>query len=290
MATLYLIGLGLSDERDVSVKGLEAIRASEKVFLEGYTSMLNVDQAKLEAFYQRPVVFCWRETVEIDMDQILAEISQPENAGKSFSFLVIGDPFCATTHTDLQLRAIKLGIRVKAIHNASIINAVGVCGMQLYSFGQIVSIPFFQPKWRPYSFIDKIAFNYQHNFHTLVLLDIRVREISDENLIKGKKIFDPPRFMTVNVAIEEIVEAENGVKTGVFGDVWEAKAFGVARIGADDQIIRSGTLRELLQVDFGKPLHSMVICAKKLHTVEEEMYEFYRNGGTGSPVPAKEEA
>lgn len=43
----------------------------------------------------------------------------------------------ATTHTDLQLRASALGITVKIIHNASIMNAVGACGLQLYRFGEV---------------------------------------------------------------------------------------------------------------------------------------------------------
>ena len=59
------------------------------------------------------------------------------------AFLVVGDPFAATTHTDLQLRAREKGVAVRAIHNASIVNAVAVCGLQLYRFGQTVSIVFF---------------------------------------------------------------------------------------------------------------------------------------------------
>ena len=43
MAILYMIGLGLSDETDITVKGLEVIKKSEKLFLESYTSLLNVD-------------------------------------------------------------------------------------------------------------------------------------------------------------------------------------------------------------------------------------------------------
>jgi diphthine synthase len=31
---LYMIGLGLGDEKDVTVKGLEAIKRSKRVFLE----------------------------------------------------------------------------------------------------------------------------------------------------------------------------------------------------------------------------------------------------------------
>ena len=43
----------------------------------------------------------------------------------------------ATTHTDLELRARRAGIAVRVIHNASIMNAVGVCGLQLYRFGEV---------------------------------------------------------------------------------------------------------------------------------------------------------
>lgn len=44
---LYLIGLGLADETDVTVKGLELIKKAERVYLEAYTSILLVDIANL---------------------------------------------------------------------------------------------------------------------------------------------------------------------------------------------------------------------------------------------------
>lgn len=44
---LYVIGLGLGDEKDITVRGLEAVRGSSKVVLEHYTSILGVDKAKL---------------------------------------------------------------------------------------------------------------------------------------------------------------------------------------------------------------------------------------------------
>lgn len=79
-----------------------------------------------------------------------------------------------------------------------------------------MSIPYFQEKWRPYSFLNKIAANIDRKFHTLVLLDIRVREISFENLSKGLEVFDPPRFMSCKEAVEQIFEAEENLKTGKF--------------------------------------------------------------------------
>lgn len=44
---LYVIGLGLSDERDITVKGLDAVRSCERIYLEAYTSILMVDKETL---------------------------------------------------------------------------------------------------------------------------------------------------------------------------------------------------------------------------------------------------
>ncbi len=44
---LFLIGLGLGDEKDVTVKGLEAVKRCSKVYLEHYTSVLGVDKERL---------------------------------------------------------------------------------------------------------------------------------------------------------------------------------------------------------------------------------------------------
>ena len=61
---------------------------------------------------------------------------------------VVGDAFAATTHSDLVLRAKGIGCKVKHIYNASIMNAVAGCGLQLYRFGQAISIVFFTQTWR----------------------------------------------------------------------------------------------------------------------------------------------
>lgn len=44
---LYLVGLGLADEKDITVRGLEVVRNAERVYLEAYTSILLVDKEKL---------------------------------------------------------------------------------------------------------------------------------------------------------------------------------------------------------------------------------------------------
>lgn len=90
----------------------------------------------------------------------------------------------ATTHADLIIRAKELLIPIQTIHNASIMNAVGACGLQLYNFGQTISIPFFTDNWRPDSFYDRIKENRNLGLHTLCLLDIKVKEQSIENLAR----------------------------------------------------------------------------------------------------------
>ncbi|CAJ0746026.1 9909_t:CDS:2 [Entrophospora sp. SA101] len=160
----YIIGLGLSDETDITIKGLEAIKSCERIYLEAYTSVLMVSKEKLEEFYDKKLILADREMVESQSDKILSKADKINVA-----FLVVGDPFGATTHTDLILRARELKIPVKIIHNASIMNAIGACGLQLYNFGQTVSIPFFTESWHPDSFYERIKENRSLGLHTLCL-------------------------------------------------------------------------------------------------------------------------
>ncbi|XP_035219257.1 diphthine methyl ester synthase-like isoform X2 [Stegodyphus dumicola] len=122
----YLIGLGLGDAKDITVKGLEIVRKAERVYLEAYTSILTVGKEKLEEFYEREIIIADREMVEQHADSIL------ENAvEKDIALLVVGDPFGATTHADIVLRAVEKNVPYKVVHNASIMNAVGCCGLQI---------------------------------------------------------------------------------------------------------------------------------------------------------------
>ena len=198
---LYLVGLGLGDEQDISLKGLQAVKECEEIWLENYTSvLLDSPKDRLEALYGKEIKLADREQVEQQVEAILDAAKKTKVA-----FLVVGDPFGASTHFDLVLLAAKQSIPVKVIHNASIMNAIAECGLQLYSFGPTVSIPFFEVSWRPESFYSKIAANRKAENHTLCLLDIKVKEQSLENLARGRKIYEPPRFMTVNQALQQIV-------------------------------------------------------------------------------------
>ncbi|XP_043713273.1 probable diphthine methyl ester synthase [Telopea speciosissima] len=269
---LYIIGLGLGDERDITLRGLEAVRKCDKVYVEAYTSLLSFGLSSdgfstLEELYGKPVILADREMVEEQAHDILAEAG-----GSNVAFLVVGDPFGATTHSDLVVRAKSLGVEVKVIHNASVMNAVGVCGLQLYRYGETVSIPFFTETWRPDSFYEKIQRNRVLGLHTLCLLDIRVKEPSLESLCRGKKQYEQPRYMTINIAIEQLLEVEKMRGESAYNE--DTTCVGFARLGSEDQMVVAGPMREILMVDFGAPLHCLVIVGKT-HPVEEEMLEFY---------------
>lgn len=269
---LYIIGLGLGDEKDITLKGLEAVRRCDKVYIEAYTSLLSFGissdgLSKLEELYGRPVTLADREMVEERADVVLSEAHRSDVA-----FLVVGDPFGATTHSDLVVRAKSLGLEVKVIHNASVMNAVGVCGLQLYRYGETISIPFFTETWRPDSFYEKIQRNRQLGLHTLCLLDIRVKEPSLESLCRGRKCYEPPKYMTINIAIEQLLEVEQTRGESAYST--ETICVGIARLGSDDQKVVAGSMKELQAVDFGAPLHCLVIVGET-HPVEEEMLNFY---------------
>jgi diphthine synthase len=47
---LYFIGLGLADEKDITVKGLEVVKNASRVYLEAYTAILLVEKDKLVSY------------------------------------------------------------------------------------------------------------------------------------------------------------------------------------------------------------------------------------------------
>lgn len=261
---LYLIGLGLSYRDDITVRGLEAVRNCSRVYLEHYTSILMAATIEeLENYYGKPVVLADRELVENSADEILS------NAGKeNVAFLVVGDPFGATTHTDLVLRARQRKIPVEVIHNASVMNAVSSCGLQLYNFGQTVSMVFFTDNWRPDSWYDKIWENRKIGLHTLVLLDIKVKEQSIENMARGRLIYEPPRYMSISQCCEQLLEIESKRKTQAYTP--ETPCVAISRLGSSSQSFRCGTMSELSEYDSGEPLHSLVILGRQIHELELE--------------------
>jgi len=133
---LYLIGLGLNDEKDISFKGLKIAKKASKIYLENYTSKMQCKKEDLERFYGKDILEVDRDFVEKKIEEIFEDAKKED-----IVFLVKGDVYSATTHIDLYLRAKKKNVPVKVILGTSIITAVGVVGLNLYNFGKVVSIP-----------------------------------------------------------------------------------------------------------------------------------------------------
>lgn len=251
--TLYLIGIGLADEKDITVKGLEIIRKCGKVYLENYTSLLQCSASDLEKFYGKKIIPADREKSE------QGDLGIVEEAGKKdVAFLVAGDPFSATTHTDLFKLAKEKKVSVKVVHNASILTAVGITGLQLYKFGKTASIPFAEEHPNLETPYNALKDNLEKGLHTLFLLDLRPAE---------------KKFMTVNEALEILENIEKKKKEKIVDK--KMLVVGCARLGSDNAVIKAGTLEEMKKFNFGKPPHCLIIPGK-MHFVEEEMLQIYK--------------
>ena len=245
---LTFIGLGLTDGKDITVRGKEAVMNAAKVYLEGYTSLLQCSHKELEKELGVSITVLSREDVEQKAEKILEEAHKDDVA-----LLVIGDPFGATTHADLYLRAKEADVEVDVIHNASILSAVGEVGLELYRYGKTVSIPYWEDGYEPTSFMNGIKENHERGLHTLCLLDIKA---------------DEKRFMSVKEGIEHLEKVGDDM-------IHESvPAIGVARLGAADQVVAAATLGQLRDADLGGPPHAIIIPGK-LHPVEEEMLELW---------------
>lgn len=264
--TLYLIGIGLSDEKDITLKGLEAVKRCDLVYLEHYTSILGTDKQMLEKLYGKKVLLADRDLVEKQAEEKLLEPAKI----KDVALLVVGDVFGATTHTDFFLRAKKMGVNIEVIFNASIMNAVGIVGLELYKYGKTTSIVFPDEGWLPETPYDVIKENRSRGLHTLCLLDIKVAEPTIKDLKKGKTTPQAPRYMTVGEGLEVLLALERKRQEGIITK--DMLAIGVARLGQHDMKIVSGTVKELLLVNFGQELHALIIPGT-LHHVEEEVLE-----------------
>jgi diphthine synthase len=258
---LSIVGLGLHSERDITLRGLDVVKACDVVYLEYYTSKISTSVDKLESLFNKKVILADRELLEQGNEVIEMAVE------KAVALLVIGTPFFATTHTDLLIRAKQLGVKVEVIHNASIFCVIGSIGLFSYSFGRVVSIPFFEENWKPTSFYEKIFLNYKENLHTLCLLDLRVREPKKEYRLKDSKEYDEPRYMSPNLALSQIMECRG--KTGNHFIGPDSKVFVVSRMGSPSQNIVYRSISELMIMEFGEPLHSLIIPSK-MEIIEKE--------------------
>lgn len=242
---LYLIGLGLGNEYDISYRGLKIVKKAKKIYLENYTSKMACSKEDLEKFYGRGIIEVDRNFVENEIESLFEDSKKHEIA-----FLVIGDIYSASTHIDLYLRAKKQNIPIQIITGVSILTAIGVTGLSLYNFGRVTSIPFNNENIKsPY---EAYLINQKSNLHTLFLLDLNPKD---------------NKFLSIKEACKYITEQ---------GENKDTLAIGCARLGFENFKIKTGTLETLQQTDFGKPPYCLIVPAEKLHFIEEEALELWR--------------
>jgi len=234
---LYLIGIGLNNEKDITVNGLEAIKKCDLVYLENYTSKLQVSAEKLEDFYGKKIEIAEREFVE--SNNILKDAKD-----KNVALLIIGDVFSATTHIQLILECKKSNIEFRIINNSSILNAVGITGLELYKFGKITSIPFDNENiTAPILVLNR---NVSLELHTLFLLDLDPKE---------------NKYLTINQAIQYLIKNNINKNT---------KAVACVALGSVNELIKYASLEVLERIKYDKFPQSLIIPGK-LHFIEEEM-------------------
>ena len=243
---LSFIGLGLYDEKDLSVKALDEIRNSDKVFAEFYTSkMMGVSVEKLEEFFGKKITVLNREKTEKG-DIVLNSALKQKTV-----FLTGGDSMTATTHVDLRIRAIQKDIETYIFHGSSIISAVsGHLGLQNYKFGRSTTIVYPEKNYFPTSPYQVIADNKKIGLHTLVLLDIKD---------------DKKKYMSANEGLNLLLKMEEKEKQKIFDE--NTVVCAVARAGSKKPKVRADTLKNLKEIDFGPPLHTIVVPGS-LHFME----------------------
>lgn len=245
---LVFVGLGLNDEKGISVAGLEEAKTAEAVFIELYTSLLpDFSLPRLEALVGKPIRVLERHDLEDENGKALFNAAEK---GKAV-FLVPGDPFIATTHVTLRIEAAKRKVATRIVHGASIISAIiGLSGLHNYKFGKTVTIPFQENfSETPYNVI---AQNKQLGLHTLCLLDLKA---------------DEKRFLMVGAALEMMQGIEAKRRLGVASD--DAVVVGVARAGSNAPTLKAGFVSEVAAFDFGEPPMSLIF-AGQLHFMEAE--------------------
>jgi diphthine synthase len=261
---LTFVGLGLYDERSITLEGRDALHAADRVFAEFYTSKLaGTTLDSLEAFHGVDIEVRDREGVEQRPEPIL-EAAESD----AVAFLTGGDPMISTTHVDLRLRAVERGIETGVVHGTTAESAAAsLTGLQNYRFGKATTLPFPYAHGArastagggdrgpsadvPKSVVETIRDNRQRGLHTLVYLDIKVGT--------GPSGPDPDHeeYMTAEYAAELLSEELDTV--GVV----------VARAGSSEPVVAADHLTALAERTFGDPLHLLVIPGD-LHVVEHD--------------------
>jgi diphthine synthase len=257
---LTFVGLGLWDERSITVEGRETLATADRVFAEFYTSrLMGSSLDRLEAFHDCDIEVRDRAGVEQDPGPVLDAAADADVV-----FLTAGDTMISTTHVDLRMRAEARGIDTRVVHGTTAEAAASsLTGLQNYRFGKATTLPFpyvHRGDGVPESVLDTVAANRERGLHTLVFLDIKVEGSSTDRRNAELATDDREReaFMTADYAADLLSDA-----------LPEALGVAVCRAGSPDPLVVADSLDALADREFGDPLHLLVIPGD-LHLLEAD--------------------
>lgn len=254
MKKLYLVGLGLSSEQDLSLRAIKTLEKCGSVFAEQYTNFIQEGSMdRLREIIKKDVMVLKREQVEGE-EIILAAAKEGATA-----LIVPGDPMTATTHSSLLESAQKLGIETEIIHSSSIFSAApGACRLQIYKMAKTATITYWRENFEPDSFIDLIKENIDRGAHTLCLLDVDMQM--------------GPMRVSKALQIIEAAQKKRGVQ--VIGK--DTKMFALWHAGWPDQHIWAGRVSEFSEgMDREGP--AVIIIPGKMHFNEEQFWSDTRS-------------
>ncbi len=248
---LYLVGAGLADVRDLTVRALRTLARADLVLVDTYTSVYELRERELRRLLRalghdppeiRP---CSREELEERFFEVVGEAER-------VAVLSPGDPMVATTHATLAVEAARRGWSVRIVPGVSILTAgPGRAGLELYRFGRTATIPLRVRSVYPYDVLER---NRDADLHTLFLL-----EAASER-----------EYVSVADAVRYLLELEREEGRGVVSP--DDEVIGVLRLGFEDELVVRGTVHEMSGCwDPGPP--QALIYPARLRGPEREFLE-----------------
>lgn len=237
---LYLIGLGIWDEKDMSLHGVEACKKADKIYCELYTAAWGGDIERLEKIVGKRIEIVERPDVEERSDKIIEEAKS-----RNIALLAPGDPLTATTHVHLIMECKQKGIEFEIVHSSSIHTAIAKTGLQLYKFGRAATVTTPAKGYGTEGFYDVLAKNQKQGLHTLLLLDRDMGTKQALEILKG-------------------IGSKKKRKLLKYAIICSA-------IGSENERLIYGKIDEIIDIELPAP--AVVIVPGKLHFMEKEFLE-----------------
>ncbi len=112
----------------------------------------------------------------------------------------------------------------------------------------------------------------ESNFDSEILSKVKEHKVSD--IIKGKKIYERSKFISVNEGLNELIETSEKCEKEEYRSVisLESLWFDFSRIGSETQVIKCWKIKDVLNMDFGMTLHSNSFLMYIKFLIEENYF------------------